>query len=469
MTSIVFGTDGWRGVIANDFTFENVRRVVTAIARYVNGNPGRRKLVAVGYDTRFASPDCARVAAETLADAGIEVLLSNDFVASPILSFAVRHFRASGGVMITASHNPAKWNGVKFKGDYGGSASPAIIRQIERKLPGSRFASAAAPRRGRPAKIRCLDFKQPYREYLKRTVDFRKLRNARIRVLIDAMYGAGRGVLKGILTDLGIACHEMHGEINPSFGGINPEPIESNLGELRAALQRGPYAVGFASDGDADRIGAMDRSGLFVDSHKIFSMILEHLVTVRHMKGEVAKTFSTTKMIDRICRQHGLVQHETPIGFKYICDLMLERDILIGGEESGGIGVTRHLPERDSVLCALLLLEIMVHHGKSLREVVSDLMKRYGSFYFDRMDLHLPETQKQKAIRRLQQHPPTKISNYSVTAREQLDGFKFLFNENEWVLARPSGTEPMLRLYCEASSPQKVKRVLGAVKNLVYA
>ncbi len=455
-------------MIGDDFTYENVRSVVGAIAQYVVETHHDHRPVAVGYDTRFSSPECAHVAAETLARAGIEVLLSNDYVASPILSFAVRHYRAAGGVMITASHNPARWNGVKFKGNYGGSASPAIIRQIEKRLP--RVLKRGAPGwSGRPGKIRCVDFKRPYREYLKRTVDFRKLRDARVKVLIDAMHGAGRGTLKTILTDLGISCEEMRGEINPSFGGVNPEPIEQNLGELRLALQRGPFDVGFASDGDADRIGAMDRTGLFVDSHKIFSMILEHLVAVRQMNGEVAKTFSTTRMIDRICRQYSLVQHETPIGFKYICDLMLTRNILIGGEESGGIGVTRHLPERDSVLCALLMLEIMVHHRKTLREVVSDLMKRYGSFYFDRLDLHLTEAQKERAIRRMTRKSPSKISNYAVTSREGMDGYKFLFNENEWVLVRPSGTEPMLRLYCEACSPQKVKRILTAVKNLVFS
>jgi phosphomannomutase len=469
MTSIVFGTDGWRGVIADDFTFENVRGVVGAIARYVRETGSRKQVVAVGYDTRFESPEFAQAAAEVLARHGIEVLLSNDYVASPILSFAVRHFRTAGGVMITASHNPAPWNGVKFKGAYGGSASPAIIQHIERRLAAAMKEQKAGVHKHRSAKIKVLDFKKPYREYLKRTVDFKKLRNARVRVLVDSMYGAGRGTLKSILGDLGIPCHEMHGEINPSFGGINPEPIESNLGELRAALERGNYDVGFASDGDADRIGAMDRTGLFIDSHKIFSMLLEHLVTVRQMSGEVAKTFSTTKMIDRICQRYSLVLHQTPIGFKYICDLMLSRNILIGGEESGGIGITHHLPERDSVLCALLLLEIMVHQKKTLREIVSGLMKQYGSFYFDRLDLHLSEADKRAAIRRLKQHPPQKISNYAVTSRENLDGFKFLFNENEWVLIRPSGTEPMLRLYCEASSPQKVKRILTAVKNLVYA
>jgi phosphomannomutase len=466
MSSIIFGTDGWRGVIADDFTFDNVRLVVSAIARYVNETAAGRKVIAVGYDTRFTSPECAQVAAEVLSAHGIEVLLSNDYVASPILSFAVRHYRTSGGVMITASHNPARWNGVKFKGTYGGSASPSIIHEIEKRLPAA-LGERKKPVRFRAGRIRVLDFKHPYCEYLKRTVDFRRLRNARVRVLVDVMYGAGRGTLKSILTDLGITCLEMRGEINPSFGGINPEPIDSNLAELRLAMQRGRYDVGFASDGDADRIGAMDSTGLFIDSHKIFSMILEHLVGVRRMGGEVAKTFSTTKMIDRICQRHSLVLHQTPIGFKYICDLMLSRNVLIGGEESGGIGITRHLPERDSFLCALLLLEIMVHQKKSLREVVSDLMRTYGAFYFDRMDLHLSGSQKQAAIARLTRRPPQKISNYSVARRENLDGFKMLFNENEWVLIRPSGTEPILRLYCEANSPQKVKRILTAAKNLV--
>lgn len=468
MSSIVFGTDGWRGVIADDFTFDNVRLVVGAIARYVNETASERKRVAVGYDTRFTSPECAGVTAQVLAAHGIEVLLSSDYVASPILSFAVRHYRASGGVMITASHNPAQWNGVKFKGPYGGSASPAIIRDIEKRLPAAVRERNRAPH-VRPGRIRIVDFKRSYCEYLKRTVDFHRLRNARVRVLVDVMYGAGRGTLKGILSELGIACHEMHGGINPSFGGVNPEPIDPNLAELRAALQQGNFDVGFASDGDADRIGAMDPTGLFVDSHKIFSMILEHLVSVRHMPGAVAKTFSTTKMIDRICQRHSLLLHETPIGFKYVCDLMLTRKILIGGEESGGIGITHHLPERDSFLCALLLLEIMVYQKKSLREVVSGLMRRYGAFYFDRLDLYVSEGQKRAVVARLNRRPPHKISSYAVARRENLDGYKFLFNENEWVLIRPSGTEPMLRVYCEASSPQKVNRILTAAKNLVRA
>ncbi|MDD5542055.1 MAG: phosphoglucomutase/phosphomannomutase family protein [Acidobacteriia bacterium] len=469
MSAIVFGTDGWRGVIGDDFTFANVRRVVRAIARYVNQTTPRKPVLTVGYDTRFGSPEFARVAAETLSQQGIEVLLSNDYVASPILSFAVRHFRTAGGIMITASHNPAHWNGVKFKGTYGGSANPAIIRSIEKLLPASDRETAGVSSRRPQGKIRVIDFKRPYREHLKRTIDFKKLRNARVRVIVDAMYGAGRGTLRTILSDLGIVCQEIRGEINPSFGGVHPEPIESNLAELRAALQRTQFDVGFASDGDADRIGAMDGSGLFVDSHKIFSMILEHLVATRQMKGEVAKTFSSTKMIDQICRRFSIPMHETPIGFKYICDLMLTRKILIGGEESGGIGVTRHLPERDSVLCALLMLEIMITRKKTLREVVSDLMRQYGSFYFDRLDLHLTEAQKQRAVRRLTHQPPRKISNYAVARLERLDGFKFLFSDTEWVLVRPSGTEPILRLYCEASSPQKVKRILTAAKNLVSA
>src|SRR5215471_6812707 len=412
---IKFGTDGWRGVIADDFTFENVRRVAEAIASYVLKNEDPRRGIVIGYDTRFGSRRFAEATAEVIARAGIPVKLANDYTPTPALSYAVKNLRTAGGVMITSSHNPWSWNGVKFKATYGGSATPGIIKQIEDEV------RAGAMPKGSPAKIEEVDFKTPFVDAITRFVDLDKIAKANFKFAIDCMYGAGRNVLSGIFAERGIQHVQIRAEVNPLFPGINPEPIEPHIRMLQETVVNEKCHGGMATDGDADRIGAVAEDGSFVDSHKCYSIILEWLLTHKDWPGDVVRAFNTTRMLDRIAAKHGRELHECGVGFKYICDLMLERQILIGGEESGGIGIQRHLPERDGILNCLLLANIMADESKSLGQLVRDLQQEYGEHHYARTDLHLTDEIKDDAMRRAQAKP-AKIGSFRVLDVGTLDG-----------------------------------------------
>jgi len=465
-TQIKFGTDGWRGVIADDYTFDNVRRVGNAIAHYVHANEDPSNGLVVGYDTRFGSRDFAEAISEVLAASGITVHLSDDYTPTPALSYAVVNLKAAGGVMITSSHNPWNWNGVKYKAGYGGSATPAIIKSIEGALD--------APKIDRPGgKVLSADFKTPYIAAVKKFVDLDAIKKPGFKFAIDVMYGSGRGMLKGIFTEADIDHIEIRSELNPLFPGINPEPILPHIKLLQETVVREKCAAGLATDGDADRLGAVAEDGSFVDSHKIFSVILEWLLKRKQWPGEVVRAFNTTRMIDRICAKYGRKMHECGIGFKYICDLMLERDILIGGEESGGIGIRRHLPERDGILNSLLLAAIMAEEGKPLGQLVSDLQQEYGEHHYARTDLHIPNEMKEDAIRRALAKP-AKMGSFNVLSIGTLDGVKFFLDAptngngaESWVLIRASGTEPLLRIYCEASTPELVAQILRETEAFV--
>ncbi len=465
-TEIKFGTDGWRGVIADDYTFDNVRRVGNAIAHYVHANDKPEKGLVVGYDTRFSSRNFAEAISEVLAKSGIVVHLSDDFTPTPALSYAVVNLKAAGGVMITSSHNPWNWNGVKYKAGYGGSATPAIIKTIESALD-------APPVERSGGNVTSADFKTPYVAAVKKFVDLDAIKNAGFKFAIDSMYGSGRGVLNGIFTEAGIDHLEIRSELNPLFPGINPEPILPHIKLLQETVVREKCAAGLATDGDADRLGAVAEDGSFVDSHKIFSVILEWLLKRKQWPGEVVRAFNTTRMIDRICAKYGRKMYECGIGFKYIVDLMLERDILIGGEESGGIGIRRHLPERDGILNSLLLAAIMAEEGKPLGQLVSDLQKEYGAHYYARTDLHLSNEVKDDAMRRAAAKP-VKMGSFKVLSVGTLDGVKFFLDAptngngaEAWVLVRASGTEPLLRIYCEASTPELVAQILRETEAFV--
>jgi alpha-D-glucose phosphate-specific phosphoglucomutase len=466
VTSIQFGTDGWRGVIAEDFTHENVRKVVHAITRYVVRAEQPGKGVLIGYDTRFASERFARVAAETVSAAGTPVWLASDACPTPALSLLVRLRGAAGGIQITASHNPYRWNGIKFKASYGSSAAPAIVAQIEAEL-------AKVLRDGIPALpprkdlIHSLDVRTPYLETLAGLVDWDRLRSAKLRFLVDPMHGAGRGLLCELFRRHGVECDEIRGTRDPLFGGVNPEPIEPHIEALRHALHDGKFDAGFAFDGDADRIGAMDPDGTFINPHQIFSILFWHLAGTRKLTGDVAKTFSTTKMIDKIAAKFGRKVWETPIGFKYICDRMLESDILLGGEESGGIGTKLHLPERDATVNALLLAEVMAWHGKRLNELVADLEREFGEYHFGRVDLTLKHGQKEKALHYFASAKFNRLLDWPITRREDLDGVKVYLGDVGWVMVRASGTVPMMRIYCETTRTETTKRVLEELTGLV--
>ncbi len=467
-TAIKFGTDGWRGIIADDFTFDNVRLVAGAIASYVLKNEEAEHGVIVGYDTRFLSGRVAHVIAEVLMGAGIPVKVANDYTPTPAVSYAVKHQGAAGGVMVTSSHNPWNWNGVKFKAKFGGSATPAIMKKIEDEL-----AANAMPK-GHKAGVEEVDLKQAYIAAVCAFVDMDLIAKTKFKFAVDSMYGSGRGILAGIFSDRGVQHVAIRQEVNPLFPGINPEPIQPHVALLQETVVRDKCDAGLATDGDADRVGAVAEDGSFVDSHKIICVLLHWLVTRKKWPGDVARAFNTTRMIDRIAAKYGRKLYETPIGFKYVADLMMEHEILIGGEESGGIGYSRFLPERDGVLNCLLLANVMAEEGKPLGQLVADLQREFGPHYYGRRDLHIPEDVKQNAIQRARSEGMQTLGRYHVQKKENLDGIKFFVDAptngngaEAWVLFRASGTEPLLRLYAEAASPELVAELLSAGESFV--
>jgi phosphomannomutase len=469
-TPIKFGTDGWRAIIADDFTFDNVRRVAGAIASYVLKNEDPSRGLIVGYDTRFGSPRFARAAAEVLAGAGIPVKLASDYSPTPAISFAVKSRGAVGGVVITSSHNPWNWNGVKFKGKFGGSATPAIMKVIEQET-----AAGASPN-GKQASIEEVDLKPAYIRAISKFADLDLIAKAKFKFAVDSMYGSGSGILAQIFQEHGIEFVAIRQEVNPLFPEINPEPIEPHVRMLQETVVREHCHAGFATDGDADRIGAVAEDGSFVDSHKIFSVLLDWILRRKQWPGEVVRAFNTTRMLDRIAAKHGRKLNECPIGFKHIADLMMDREIVIGGEESGGIGYSRYLPERDGILNSLLLANVLAEEKKPLGELVSSLQKEYGPHFYGRRDLHIADEMKFGAIERAKSESTKRLGKYGVVKKEALDGIKFFLDAptngngaEAWILFRASGTEPLLRVYAEAASPELVQEILGTGEAFVRA
>ena len=467
---VKFGTDGWRGIIADDFTYANVRVAASAIAHYVLEQEDAARGICIGYDTRFGSRSFAGVVAEVMANAGIPVTLASGVTPTPALSFAVRERRAAGGVMITSSHNPAEWNGVKYKASYGGSGKPSIIAAIEGYLH-KPLASAATK-----AQVGEVDFLPEYVAALERFVDLQAIRASGYRFLIDCMYGAGRGVIAGIFGRAGVPFVEIRSELNPAFPGINPEPILPHIAASQAAVIAERCDAGLITDGDADRIGAVDERGRVVDAHKIYAVLLKWLLERKGWPGDVTRAFNTTKMLDRIAAKHGRRLHEHGIGFKYVCNLMLEREILIGGEESGGVGISRHLPERDGLLNSLLIANVMADERKTLGELVEALQLEFGEHQYGRVDMHIDEAVKQSAIARARAGM-SEIAGMKVLRVETLDGIKFYLDNGDcagrmnaaetWLLLRASGTEPLLRVYCESCSEESVAKILAAAQQFV--
>ncbi len=472
---IKFGTDGWRGVIADDFTFANVRTVAEAIAAYVHGKEVPSKGLCIGYDTRFGSRAFARACAEVVAATGIPVLLANDITPTPALSFGVRGLGAAGGIMITSSHNPAQWNGVKYKAWYGGSGKPSIIAEIESYL------GQAVARAAQSAPIEEYDFLPAYLKAIRSFADLDLIAKSGLKFAIDSMYGAGGTILSNIFTGLGVDHVQIRGHVDPLFPGINPEPIEPHIRALGEAVVANGCHAGLCTDGDADRIGATDEFGNFVDPHKIFSVLLSWVLRRKGWPGAVTRAFNTTKMLDRICRKHGRELLEHGIGFKFVCDYMLEREIVMGGEESGGIGFQRHLPERDGLLNALLLANVMAEEGKTLGRLVADLQEEYGEHQYGRIDLHIPDEIKNAAIAsaRALQPGDTAIAGMPILRQETLDGVKFYLDNPDaktrpnaaetWILFRASGTEPLMRIYTESISKEAVARLLESGRAFALA
>lgn len=467
---IRFGTDGWRAVIADTFTFENIRLISQAVADSVNQqhSGSSQPEVVVGYDTRFLSDRFAIETARVLAGNGIVTWLTRTDSPTPAVSYNVKEKGADAGVVITASHNPPRYNGFKLKASYGGSATAeqcALVEEellrMEREARGPNLMDyQMALDQGL---IRRFDPSWPYYQHLSTLVDLDVISEGEPSVVADAMWGAGRGAFTSILSRTRAHVTEIRGQLNPGFGGIHPEPILMHLNELVAAVQRVQAHVGLATDGDADRIGAIDGRGNFVDPHHIMALALRHLVEVKQQRGEVVKTVSTTMMIDNIAQKYGLTVHETPVGFNHIGDLMMHRDVLIGGEESGGISIKGHIPEGDGILMGLLLLEIIAHHRAPLQDIIADLQSTFGPAHYGRIDAKLNvQRPKKQVVKVISENAPQTLFGEAVARVDTLDGVKFYLHDNSWLLIRPSGTEPVLRIYAEARSPEAVKGLLEA-------
>ncbi|HUC53083.1 MAG TPA: hypothetical protein VMR90_03505 [Candidatus Cybelea sp.] len=467
MTAIKFGTDGWRGVIAEDFTFANARIVAHAIARYVVRNENAREGVLIGYDHRYAADRVAAAVAEVISATGTPIWLADKPCPTPAISYLVRQRGAAGGIVITASHNPYRWNGIKYKASYGSSALPSIVAQIEQELEAV-SQKGVPPLPLRQDLIHALEPREPYLDALEKLVDWKRLRNAGFRFVSDPMHGSAAGLLPKLFRRNGITCDEIRGTRDPRFGGVHPEPIEPHIEALRQAVRAGKYEAGFSADGDGDRIGAIDRDGAFINPHQIFALLVWHLAGTRNLPGDIAKTFSVTKLIDKLAAKFGRKVHEVPIGFKYICELMLEQNILIGGEESGGIGTSLYLPERDATVSALFLAELMAWHGKSLGALLGALHAEFGEYHYGRVDLDLKPGQKEKVIAHFSNGKLNRILDLPVVRREDLDGIKVYLGEAGWVMVRASGTENLLRVYSETSKPETTRRILEAVTQMVH-
>lgn len=473
---IHFGTDGWRAVISDTFTFHNLRLVAQAIADAVkteawnNGPYGEpsadsRKFI-VGFDTRFLSDRYATEVARVLAANGFTVQLAQADAPTPAISYSVKHLGAIAGIMITASHNAPRYNGVKLKASYGGAATREQCRRIEVYLNDNE-------ERGRGPNL--MDFNQArdlgllqrfnpipaYYDHLRTLIDFDIIAENPTRLVVDSMYGSGRGVIKGILQGTGCEVTEIRGEMNPGFGGVHPEPIASHLSALAGAISTHMGDFGLATDGDADRVGAMDERCNFTDPHKIMALALQYLVENRGWRGPVVRTVSTTRMIDRLAKQYDLPIYETPVGFNYIAEHMLKENVLIGGEESGGISFMGHIPEGDGLLMGLLMIEIIASSNTSLYELVDRLLYQYGPAFYRRKDMRLNRPiSKATMTKRLSESAPQSVGGQNIVDIQTIDGVKYILADDSWLLIRPSGTEPVLRVYAEGRSEEMVTSLI---------
>ena len=451
-TSIKFGTDGWRGVISDNFTFGNVRKVAGAVSVFAKKRSARPGIV-VGYDTRFLSREFAKEFAQVLKNSGCEVTLSGGFVSTPCLSFNVLERKALLGIMISASHNPSRYNGIKIKAEKGCSAGESVTGEIETKLysgfentPGGSIVEA--------------DFSKAYLKRLVREVDFEAIKKANLKIISDPMYGAGRGYLSSILEGTRCKCVQIHSNADPLFGGLHPEPIEINLGELKTAVLKNKASCGLATDGDADRIGVVDEKGRYLTPHQVFPLLLYYLTKYKGLKGKVVQTISLGYVSERIARDFNLDFEEVPVGFKYIADKILAENILMGGEESGGYGYGSFMPERDGVLNALMLVEMLAVTKKKLSKLIDEIEKKYGRSCYLRTDFENPGISKDDFVKTLKAKAPGSIGAVSIRQIKDYDGIEFVLEDDSWLLMRPSGTEPIIRVYAEAAGIKKTKRLI---------
>ncbi len=460
--SIKFGTDGWRAVIAEEFTFNNVARVAQATADYWNANPvpDTEKKVVIGYDRRFLSDGFARCAAEVFAGNGFTVVLTPAPTPTPSVSFAVKALRAIGGVMLTASHNPPIFNGFKLKSHYGGSSNPQTCRDVESWLDKNPVRTMELARAVEAQRILLQDVRPAHFAALKKLVDFKLIAKSKLRFAHDALFGVGAGCFEQLLADTTCKVTTLNGAHDPLFGGINPEPIEANYGRTQAFLKKHPHDLCLVTDGDADRIGGMDGRGRYLTTHMLICLLLAHLHQHRGGKGRVIKALTTTSMVDKMCAAYGLPLTETGVGFKYICAEMLQGGVLLGAEESGGIGFPGHIPERDGIAAGLMLLEMLAAEQTSVNRLIARLEKQFGPHRYGRIDTHFPLEKREALMEFLKNQAPDTLLRSPVVQVKSFDGVKYIAQDDSWLMLRGSGTEPILRIYAEARSEATVAELL---------
>ena len=472
MSKVKFGTDGWRAVISEEFTFENVRIVGQAIADFVISKKQpiyKKRQIALGYDTRFLSKEYAETIACILVANGIKVFLSTDSCPTPAVCIEIKDKKLTGGIIITASHNPPRYNGIKYKGYFGGSAGSDIIDKIEDKLGKSKIKTMSFEEALKKKKIVMVDFVKTQLKYIRAYADLKLLKNAKLRVLVDSMNGTGKTYLAEILKNSSIQLDYMYTDDNPGFHGRAPEPNETKLKELMSKVKKGKYNLGIATDGDADRLAVCDDKGRILSGHKLMALLLLHFLKDRKDSGGVIQTICGTGLINNICEDYGIEMIETPVGFKYICKIMTEKDILIGGEETGGVGFKDYLPERDGILSALLIMELVVKRRKSLSGIVKDMNKKYGNYVYERSDLVFDASKRSKLIKGLKNNPLKKVLDKKVVEIKDYDGTKFICEDGSWLLVRLSGTEPKLRIYSETKTRKRSLEYLKFGKKYAFS
>lgn len=469
---IKFGTDGWRGVIADDFTFDNVRTVAQAISDYLTSHREQQKgptpRVAVGYDTRFMSNRYAEIVTEVLTANKIKVVLTDKAIPTQAISFIIKKKKLDGGIMVTASHNAAQFNGLKFKSKFGGPGEESETKKIEGYLFNHEVKSMPLAKARSEGWVAILDIFPHYVNFLKHYVDMDKLKRSKLRILVDSMYGTADRLIEKILAETSYKVTTIHEHPDPLFGGLRPEPIEHNLGELRSLMMKGNFDIGLANDGDADRMGVVNPKGEFITTHQVFSLLLLHFVENRKWKGDVVKTLNVSSLIDKIAHKYRLTLFETPVGFKHICKIMKERNVLIGGEESGKVGFKGYLPDSDGILIGLLLLEMLETRKRSIIQIMEEMEEEYGKFYQLREDLEYSEDSPcREKFKNLFESPPKDLLGRHIVEVKDYDGIKLICEDGSWLLLRLSGTEPILRIYGEAASKKRVKDLIQKGKQLV--
>jgi phosphomannomutase len=468
---IKFGTDGWRGIIAEDFTFDNVRVCAQAVAEYLKQDGLEKRGLVIGYDTRFASEDFAAAAAEVMAGNDIKVHLCLKPAPTPVVSFTVPATKSAGGIVITASHNPGSWNGFKCKSQDGASAPEELISRIEKHIAALtrgrvRVKGVALEKAIKKGIVDYVDPSPVYFEHLGSLVDIEKLRRHKLNIMIDSMYGAGIGYFKAVLRGGNLKVAEINGERNPSFPNIQPEPIARNLTKLSRSVVARKADVGLATDGDADRIGIIDEKGEFLTQHQVFALLCLYLLEVCGERGAMIRTLTSTMMLSRLGKLFKVPVYETPVGFKYVAPLMMRKKAIIGGEESGGYGFRGHVPERDAILAGLYFLDFMAEAKKTPSQLVDYLYSKVGPHYYDRRDFHISVGKRQAIVHRLRSSPPVSVAGSRVTRVDTTDGFRFFLGDESWLLIRFSGTEPLVRIYAEAESLRRARELLDEGEKL---